>query len=457
MSDMPSVQSLEGLKKRLDITIPWEEFNTAFQAHLQKVAKKAKIDGFRPGKVPAKEIERRYGAGILQEVAQELIQKRLADIFSNPENNEFRIAGAPSVNPGEIKKGESLQFTVDFEVYPEVTLADLSDASVEKIAVEVADKDIDNMLEQLRKQQAEWKEVDRPAEEGDKVHIDFEGTLDGEAFENGSAKDFQLELGSKQMIPGFEDGIVGAKVEETREVTATFPDDYPREDLAKKEASFKVTVNKILAPELPEVNDALAEKVGVKGGLTALREDISKTMTREVDRALKTQLKADILDQLVKANEVDVPNALIDQEIQHLQNMTRQYMQEQGQVSKEAAAKMELPRDHYEGQARQRVVLGLLLGEVIKKYEIKVDQEKVDQKIEEIAAAYEDPSQVVTWYRSNQRMMSEVESVVLEDQAVDKLLEMVQVNEKAMSYDDALKHSEEKAKKQAEEQKKLAE
>lgn len=434
MTSSSSVEQLAGLKRRIDVTVPKEEVDQVYHARIGKVAKDAKMDGFRPGKVPAHVIEKRYGQNILIEVSQELIQSSL---IAAVEEHDLKVAGTPEVTPKEIKKGEALQYSADFEIYPEITLADLAEQKLEREVVELADADIEEMVQNLLKQQAEWEEVETPAANGDRVTIDFEGYINGEIFENGSAKDFQLELGSKQMIPGFEEGLEGVNKAETREVVCSFPKEYPREELAGQEATFKVTVHKISAAKLPELTDEFAKKIGVEGGAEALKQDVIKNMQQQVDQVVQGRLKTKVMDKLLELNQFEVPKALIDTEIGHLQQLAKQQATERGGKADDA----DFPKEQFEEQALRRVKLGLLLGEVIKQHNIKVDADQVRKKVEQIASVYHQPEQVINWYYGNKRMLSEVESVVLEDLAVEKLLQDFQVEEKAISYKEATDES----------------
>lgn len=430
-----SLEKLDGLQRRLTVTIPAEQIEEAYAERLKKITKTAKISGFRPGKVPVNVLEKRYSKDILHEVANELMQSNLRDAV---QENKLEIAGLPKIEPPKIEKNKPLTFVVSFETYPNIDLKDLKGTSVERCVAKVTDKDVDGMLEQLRKQHAEWHEVNRAAQEGDRVVVDFEGSIDDKPFERGNAKDFQLELGSKRMIAGFEEGIVGAKADEERDVTVSFPKDYPAEELAGKKALFKIKVHKIMAAKLPPLDDALAKKTGFEKGIQALSAEARKSMEQEIERVLASQLKVRILDKLIEMNPIDVPQALVETEIDHLQKMTREQMASQGQ-SPEEVKKLELPREPYVEQAKKRVQLGLLLGEVIKQHEIKVNPDQVRAKVEEIATAYQKPEEVVSWYYNNKRMLSEIESVVLEDQAVAKLQEQLEVEDKQLSYEEALK------------------
>jgi trigger factor len=338
-----------------------------------------------------------------------------------------------------LKRGEPLEFVVNFEVYPEIKLNSIKGENLVRNQVKITEADIDKMLDTLSKQHAEWNIVDRAAKIGDRVVIDFEGSIDGKPFAHGDAKDFTLELGSKRMIEGFEDGVVGAKPNEVREIKVTFPKEYPSEELAGQKAVFKITVHKINEPKLPALDDAFAAKLGLKeGGIAELRAEIRKGMEGEAENLMKNQFKMSVLEKLMAKNPIDIPNALVEAEINHLQQMTRNRIAMQTK-NEEQAKKMELPREPYVEQAKKRVMLGLLLGEYIKQHNIKVDQDQVKKRIEEIAATYHKPEEVISWYYNNKKMLAEIEAVVLEDQAVSQLLSELTVEDKEISYEAALK------------------
>jgi trigger factor len=432
-----SIESLNGLERRITISVPAAEVDQAYQSRLKQVAKNAKMPGFRPGKVPDKVLDTRFGKGILEEIASELMQTNFHKAI---EGNHIHVAGMPRVEIKKaLKRGEPLEFVVNFEVYPEIKLNSIKGENLVRNQVKITEADIDKMLDTLSKQHAEWNIVDRAAKIGDRVVIDFEGSIDGKPFAHGDAKDFTLELGSKRMIEGFEDGVVGAKPNEVREIKVTFPKEYPSEELAGQKAVFKITVHKINEPKLPALDDAFAAKLGLKeGGIAELRAEIRKGMEGEAENLMKNQFKMSVLEKLMAKNPIDIPNALVEAEINHLQQMTRNRIAMQTK-NEEQAKKMELPREPYVEQAKKRVMLGLLLGEYIKQHNIKVDQDQVKKRIEEIAATYHKPEEVISWYYNNKKMLAEIEAVVLEDQAVSQLLSELTVEDKEISYEAALK------------------
>lgn len=425
-----TVETLEGLQRRLNITVPAANIEDAVAAELRNIAKNRRFDGFRKGKVPMKMVAKMYGKAVRQDVLGEVMQRHFIEAIVKEKINP---AGAPTFAPVEIGEGKDLVFTATFEVYPEVELKGLENIAVEKPAAEVTDADVAEMLETLRKQQATWKEVDEAAENGKRVSIDFVGSIDGVEFEGGKAENFPLEMGAGRMIPGFEDGIVGKTKGMEFVIDVNFPEDYHAENLKGKAAKFAIKVNKVEARELPELNDEFVARFGVaEGGVDALKAEVRKNMERELKQAIKARIKEQAIEGLVKENEIPVPSALIDQEI----NVLRQQAAQRFGGNVEAAA--QLPRELFEEQAKRRVVVGLLLGEVIRTHELKADEEKVKALITEMATAYEDPSEVVSYYEQNQQLMNNMRNVALEEQAVDAIIAKAKVTEKAISFSELM-------------------
>ncbi|EKF9747832.1 trigger factor [Vibrio cholerae] len=425
-----TVETLEGLQRRLNITVPAANIEDAVAAELRNIAKNRRFDGFRKGKVPMKMVAKMYGKAVRQDVLGEVMQRHFIEAIVKEKINP---AGAPTFAPVEIGEGKDLVFTATFEVYPEVELKGLENIAVEKPAAEVTDADVAEMLETLRKQQATWKEVDEAAENGKRVSIDFVGSIDGVEFEGGKAENFPLEMGAGRMIPGFEEGIVGKTKGMEFVIDVTFPEDYHAENLKGKAAKFAIKVNKVEARELPELNDEFVARFGVaEGGVDALKAEVRKNMERELKQAIKARIKEQAIEGLVKENEIQVPSALIDQEI----NVLRQQAAQRFGGNVEAAA--QLPRELFEEQAKRRVVVGLLLGEVIRTHELKADEEKVKALITEMATAYEDPSEVVSYYEQNQQLMNNMRNVALEEQAVDAIIAKAKVTEKAISFSELM-------------------
>nr|WP_113864770.1 trigger factor [Brenneria salicis]NMN92352.1 trigger factor [Brenneria salicis ATCC 15712 = DSM 30166]RBP67692.1 trigger factor [Brenneria salicis ATCC 15712 = DSM 30166]RLM32337.1 trigger factor [Brenneria salicis ATCC 15712 = DSM 30166] len=425
-----SVETTQGLGRRVTITVAADSIESAVKSELVNVAKKVRIDGFRKGKVPMTVVAQRCGASVRQDVLGDLMQRNFVDAIIKEKINPV---GAPNYVPGEYKQGEDFTYSVEFEVYPEVELKGLDAIEVEKPVVEVTEADVDTMLETLRKQQATWKETDRAAAAEDRVTIDFIGSIDGEEFEGGKATDFVLAMGQNRMIPGFENGVVGHKAGEEFTIDVNFPEDYHAENLKGKAAQFAIVLKKVEERELPELTEDFIKRFGVAdGSQEGLRAEVRKNMERELKGAIRNRIKTQVLDGLVNANEIDVPAALIESEIDVLR---RQAAQRFGGNEKQA---LELPRELFEEQAKRRVVVGLLLGEVISANELKADDARVNSLIEEMASAYEDPQEVIEFYSKNKEMMNNMRNVALEEQAVETVLAKAKVVEKSVSFNELM-------------------
>ncbi|HEN8800418.1 trigger factor [Pseudomonas sp. CM27] len=425
-----SVENTSALERRMTIAVPAERVENEVNKRLQQTARRAKVAGFRPGKVPMSVIRQRFEADARQEAFGDLVQ---ASFYEAIVEQKLNPAGAPAVEPKSFEKGKDLEFVAIFEVFPEFTVAGLESINVERLSAEVADADLDNMLEVLRKQNTRFEAVERAAQIDDQVNIDFVGKVDGEVFAGGSAKGTQLVLGSGRMIPGFEDGLVGAKAGEERVVNVTFPEDYQNLDLAGKAAEFTITVNSVSAPVLPELNEEFFAQFGIKEStLEGFRTEVRKNMERELRQAIKTKVKNQVMDGLLAANPIEVPKALLENEVNRLRVQAVQ--QFGGNIKPE-----QLPVELFEEQAKRRVVLGLIVAEVVKQFELKPDDAKVREMIEEMASAYQEPEQVISWYYKNDQQLNEVRSVVLEEQVVDTVLQKATVTDKSVSYEEAVK------------------
>jgi len=426
-----SVETTSGLERRMTVGIPADRIQNEVNKRLQQTAKRARVDGFRPGKVPMSVIRKRFGASAHQEVIGEVIQSSFYEAIMQEKLNP---AGAPSVEPKSMEAGKDFEYVATFEVYPEVTLAGFEAISVERPESEVTEADVDTMLETLRKQNTRFEAVERAAENGDQVTIDFVGKIDGEAFQGGTANGTNLVLGSGRMIPGFEEGLVGAKAGDSLTLKVTFPEDYQNLDLAGKAAEFETTVQAVAAPALPELNDEFFAQFGVnEGGLEGFRAEVRKNMERELRQAIKTKVKGQVMDGLLKTNTVEVPKALISNEIDRLRE---QAVQQFGGANIQAS---QLPAELFEEQAKRRVSLGLIVAEVVKQNDIKPDNDRVRAMVEELASAYQEPEQVVNWYYQNEQQLGEIQSVVLEEQVVDTVLQKAQVTDKKVAYEEAVK------------------
>jgi trigger factor len=425
-----SVESTSALERRMTIGVPAERIETEVTKRLQQTASRAKVAGFRPGKVPMSVIRQRYEDAARQEALGDLIQ---ATFYEAVTAQKLNPAGSPAVEPKLFEKGKDLEYVATFEVFPEFEVTGLEGIAIERLQADVADADLDKMLEILRKQNTRFEVAGRAAQDADQLTIDFVGKVDGEVFAGGSAKATQLLLGSGRMIPGFEDGLLGAAAGEERVLSLTFPADYQNLELAGKAAEFTVSVTAVAAPTLPELNAEFFALFGVKdGGLDDFRAEVRKNMQRELRQAVKSKVKNQVMDGLLAANPIEVPKSLLSNEVDRLRVQAVQ--QFGGNIKPD-----QLPAELFEEQARRRVVLGLIVAEVVKQFDLKPDDARVRAMIQEMASAYQEPEQVVAWYYKNDQQMNEVRSVVLEEQVVDTVLSKANVTDKSVSYEDAVK------------------
>lgn len=418
-----SVETTSTLERRVTIQVPAEKIDTAVEARLKDTARKAKVDGYRPGKVPMSVVKRRFGEGVRQDVLSEVMRNHFVEAVTQEKLNP---AGTPEIEPGTVNEaGQPFEFTATFEVYPEIELKSLEAETVERPVAAINDADLEELIADLRKQRAEWAAAEKAAETGDQVNIDFEGFIDGEAFDGGKGEGYDLVLGSSSFIPGFEDQLVGTKAGEAKDVEVSFPEDYQAANLAGKAATFKCTVNTVKTQQLPELNDELFSQFGVKeGGEEAFRAEVRKNMTAQLKQAIRSATKQAVFEALMKANPIEVPSALITSEVDNLRRQAaQQYNLGEGFDINQ------IPADLFKDQAKNNVVLGLLVGEVIKANELKADASVVDGLLNEMAQSYQEPQKVVDYYKTNPEMLRQVEGAALEQQVVDKLLAEAQVTD----------------------------
>ena len=429
---MVSVETVGGLERRMKVQVPAERIEKEVDSRLERYGKTAKIKGFRPGKVPMKVIRQRYGGQVRQEVLGEVMQSSYFEAISQ---EKLRPAGGPRIEPEQTDQGQDLEYTAVFEIYPEVSLQGHEDLAVEKPLAEVAETDIDDMMENLRRQRAEWETREKPSETGDRVVVDFDGTLDGEAFSGGTGQEVPIVLGEGGMLPDFEAGLTGMSAGEEKTVQVAFPEDYGVENLAGKTADFEVVMHRVEVQKLPELDDAFCRGFGVsEGGLQKLREEVADNMHREVDQKVRMRLKQQVMDGLLEGNDVELPGVLVEDEIRNLQAMAAQ------QMGIDPTSTEHLPpRESFEEPARRRVKLGLLVAEVIRQAEIELDQGRVRERIRQLAAGYSDPEEVIKLYTGNRQMMERLEMEIMEEQVVDWLLEHARIEEKAISFKELMK------------------
>ena len=430
-----SIETTSGLERRLTVGVPADRVDTAVDKRLQEAARNVRLPGFRPGKVPMRVMKQRFGAGVRQEVLGEVISQSFQEAVIS---ENLRPAGQPSIEARKMDAGQDVEYTATFEVFPAVEVKSLEDLAIEKPVAEVSDADIDDIVEVFRKQQGQLVAVERACKEGDTVVIDFEGFRDGEVFEGGSAEGTSLELGSGRMIPGFEDGLIGASAGEEKVLKLTFPEDYQKEDLAGADVEFKVSVSEVQELELAAVDEALFSQYGLEDGTEEdFRAEVKRNMERELRNAVEASVKAQVMDAIAAAHqELELPASLIAQEV----NAMRQQMFQQfgGAAPQDMDLASILPHEMFAEQAERRVKLGLVLAEMISQFELTAEPAKVREAIEDIASTYQDPEEVINWYYSENEQLAGVESRVLEDAVIDKLLSEAAIAEVECSYQDAL-------------------
>ncbi len=427
---MSAIEVLEGLKRKVNIKLDANEVASEKEKRLKDLAKRIRVDGFRPGKVPTKVVERMHGQQIESDVINDKINAAFSEIIKG---TEIKPAGYPMVVPNE--GTDQFDFAVEFEVMPEITLS-FDKLDVKKVVAEVTASDVDEMVETLRKQQAKWNEKAGAAEDGDKVVIDFVGRIEGEEFDGGKGTDVPLVLGSKSMIPGFEDGIVGVKAGEKKTIKVTFPEDYNAENLKGKAAEFDITVHKVESPILPEVDAEFAKGFGIEdGSVDKLKEELEKNMVRELKNVLNNQLKTNMMAALAEANPIDVPEALVMGEVQA---MAQQSNFPQPKDQEQAQQFLKIAQQAFGPEAERRARLGLLLSELVKSNDIKLDDKFVEARLENLAATYEDPEEVKAHFRKDQNTMQQVRNLALEDQIVEFLTGKAKITEEKSNFKDVM-------------------
>lgn len=424
-----SLESGEGLERKLTITVPAETVEKEVENRLKSMTSRVRIDGFRPGKAPLKIVKQQYGSQVHMEVVGEVMQNSFRDAVIK---ESLKPAGMPTIQPRTMAQGQPLEYVATFEVYPEVKLADCSTLEIERVKAEVKDSDVAEMIETLRKQRTSYAPASRASKKDDQVVINFTGYVDGVAFEGGKADAVPVVIGSGSMIPGFEEHLTGKSAGDEFSFEVTFPEDYRVSTLKGKKAKFETKVVSVSEPKLPEVDAEFARAFGVAdGNLDTLRNDIRENMTRELRNRVSNLLKNSVMDAVIKANNLNVPKALVDEECGNLQQQMAKSANLQGGMS--------LPKELFEGEATRRVKLGLLIGEVVKTAAIRVDAERVKTKIADIASTYEDPQEVINHYQKNRQLMQGVEGLVMEEMVVDWIVGQARVKDVEKAFSDVMK------------------
>ncbi|MDX2478665.1 MAG: trigger factor [Gammaproteobacteria bacterium] len=421
-----SVEQSGNIERKMTISLPAERVDSEITRQLQRLSKQVKVAGFRPGKVPMKIMKSRYLGQVMQDVMADLIQSSYQEALGQ---ESLRPAGAPSIETSSGGEGKDLEYTATFEVYPDLTGLTLSGLKIERNLCEISDKDIDTTLDSLRRQRVEWKSVDAEAKDGNRVTLDFTGSVDGEPFTGGEGKAMPVVIGSDSLIPGFESQLIGIKEGEERTLTVKFPDDYHADEMAGKEAIFDVKATEVAEEELPEVDEALAKSFGVEGGgIEKFREEIRDNLSREASDRTDITVRDAIFQAVLESNEIDVPKALLEQELKMLIETAEK---EQPEITKnEEAVAM------YRKLAERRVSLGLILAEITEREAMIPAADAVESRLQKLAETYEDPSSFIEWYKADRQRLSEIEAQVLESMVVDKLLKDAEITDKTISFEE---------------------
>ena len=425
-----SVEKTSELVRKMTVNLPEEVVQEKMESRFKSLAKEIKLDGFRPGKVPVRVVKKQFASRVRGEVTGDLIQ---SSYYEALKQEDLIPAGYPKIEPTDKKEG--LEYVAEFEVYPEISLDEVSNLSITRITSVIEESDVDNMINKLREQKKEWQKVERESQQGDRITIHFSGTCEGENFTDGKVENYPVEIGAGQMIPGFEDELVGLKEGDSKTFEVTFPEEYGNEKLAGKTAEFEIEVVSVEEPVLPEIDAEFIKAYGIEeGDIESFRADVKANMQRELEQALKAKFKTAVMDALFENIKVTLPNTLIDQEIQEMMKPYAENAKKQNMSLDD----LDLPREMFEEQAKRRVALGLILGEIIRQKDIKVDDEKVKEAVEDLAKTYENPEQVVNWYFEDPTRLQEVQQMVLEDQTVDWVKNQATVTEEAVAFDEVM-------------------
>lgn len=427
------IETISSLERRLSIAVPMEGVNSQVLSRLKQVARTVKIHGFRPGKVPMKIVEQQYGGQVRQEVLGDEIQKNFGDAVRE---QNLRVAGLPKI---EVKSADdatdNFEFTATFEIYPEISVGDISTALIEKPKVEIGDAEVSKTLDVLRKQRAVFEAVERPVEMGDKVNIDYRGTIDGEVFEGGSAEGASMQLGEGRLLPDFEKNIVELSAGESKTFDMQFPEDYAGKEVAGKLAQFEIKVNEVLGAKLPELDEEFAKQLGVQDGDQGkMKAEIRANLEREVKRRADARVKDLVMKALLDATNVELPKSLVDQESDRLIEQMKRDMKSRGMSTDQVP----IPREAFAEEAQRRVQLGLILSELVKSKGLAASQDQIKAVVQEQAKSYDQPDEVVRWYYESPERLREIESVVLEDNVVQWVIGQAKVTEKPTAFDELM-------------------
>ena len=427
-----SIENTGAIGRRMTVKVPADELAGAVTTRLKRLARTAKIAGFRPGKVPMKVIESRFADQALAEAADELIS---SNYFAAISDQSLEPAGPPAIEPKSLTRGEDLEFVANFEIFPEVSKTELTGMSIERQNCEVGDDDIDRTIDTLRSQRTNFTTAEKNAEMGDQVTVDFKGRVDGEIFQGGEANDYAIVLGKGALLKEFEDGLMGASAGDDLTIKLTFPEDYPGTEVAGKDAEFEVKLKEVGVPEMPEVDDEFIKTFGIEdGSVESFRKEIQTSLERERDQRSRAKIRQSVLEALMKDNEFEAPSALVDEEINRSIAAVRQQLQQQG-LPHDAP----IDRANYLDEAYRRVRLGLAMHGVVKRLEIKPDPDLVRERITEMGSSYSDPDQFLKWYYEDKSRLAQIESVVVEEQAIDALLQEASVSDTSVGFEEFMR------------------
>ncbi|MDX8378698.1 MAG: trigger factor [Gallionella sp.] len=430
---MPSVETVSALARRLNATIPQQAIRDQVTARLKDIGRTAKIPGFRPGKIPMKVLEQHYGMEIRQEALGDALQRSFTEVI---QAQALKIVGDPEFTVKTTDwNADEIEYSATFEVYPDVVIGDVATESVECARYELTQQDLDNTVYTLRKQRATYETVYRAAQNEDKVIIDFVGTLEGVVFEGGEAKDYPVTLGAGNMLPAFEAAINGMSIGETKSFEMTFPENYHGKDVAGKEVTFAITLSCVEALVLPEVDSTFVESVGIADGdVSKLEDEIRSNLTREVTRRLKGRNKEAAMEALLKVAQFDLPKVLVDEESQRLMEQSAQEIQQRGMVM----PGMQMPSEMFRERAEKRVKLGLVMADLVKKFDLQAQSEKIRELVEEYAESFDHPEEVVRWHYAEPARIQEIENLVLEENVVEWVFARAQVSDKAIAFSELM-------------------
>lgn len=430
-----SVEKTSAIGRKMSVVVPADRIETAVQAKLKQLSKRVKIQGFRPGKVPMKIVDQQYRGSATNDVLGDLIQTTLQEALAS---EEIVPAVQPDIIPEPLEKGEDFTYVASFDVYPEFEKLDLEGVKVMKPESGVTDEDVEKVIDNMRKQQMSWKEVKRKSKKGDRVIVDFTGTVDGEEFEGGTASDYPVVLGEGQMLPDFEKGIKGMKAGDSEDIDVEFPDDY-QEDLAGKKAVFKIDVKTVSKSDLPEIDEDFIKNFGIESGdKEELLAEVRSNLETNLENQLSSTLRQRTFDALLEQNETEIPLKMVQEEAQRMIQEQKNQMLQQGIDAKMLENFPDPEFEVLKPQAEKRVALGLLMMEIIRKLEMKPDDKRVDERIEKMASSYEDPQEFINYYKSNQQALAQVQSIVLEEQVVESLIADADVEVEAIDASDLL-------------------